>query len=308
MIDVLAIVIAGALGWCLARAALCGVAAAQQAVLEQRAAALYLQVIALATAGVTLLGLSLWIGDVGRLPGEGGTRLGIVVAATLLAVGMLVNGGCYLGSIMYLGRGKANYLFTLVGITAAAWVDLPGRAGWTVHPSLRPPPSNGILWIAVAGFVALTALAVVGTRREQGRHLDSRLGYTALAGVLAGALMIHLPGWNYGALLNGIAHLQTTPLTVSEVGPPLALFAGAVASCIAAGTWQPAAPTALGAARCLLGGFIMDTAARAIPGGNDALLLWTMPGLGGYALLAYSVLVSVLLLAFAAQRRFLPAA
>jgi toxin CptA len=306
MIDWFATLIAAALGWSLARGALCAVAATQQAVVEQKAAGLYLQLTATAVTGVTLLGLSLWIGDIGRLPGDAGTRLTIIVGAVVLALGALLNGGCYLGSIMYLGRGKTNFLFTLAGIAVAARCNLAAVLGLSAHPSLRPQPNNPTLWAAIGVFAVLVGLAVFGIRREAGRSLDSRTGYTVLAGVLAAALMIHMPGWNYATLLNGIAALPAKPLDLTQVVPAIALFVGAVASCIAAGTWQPSAPTGIGMLRCLAGGFVMESAARCIPGGNDVLLFWAMPGLGAYGLLAYSLILSTMLLLFTGAARWRP--
>ena len=82
-----------------------------------------------------------------------------------------------------------------------------------------------------------------------------------------------------------------------------ALFAGAVASCIAAGQWRPDLPDVRGAARCLGGGFLLESAAHAIPGGNDGLLFWAMPGLAAYGFLAYAVILSVLLLVWSAATR-----
>ena len=290
------IMIAAALGWSLARAALCGVAATQEAIVQQRASGLYFQAITVTMAGITLLGLSWFSGDIGRLPGDSGTRMAIVLASIVLALGGMLNGGCYLGSVMYLGRGKANYLFSLLGIAVASRTNLPSHWGIAAHGSLRPQPPNTILWTAIFVFAVLCSLAAWGVRRENGRKLDSRLGHALLAGLMAGSLMILLPSWNYAAFLNGIAYWHLEPLHWPLVLPALALFGGAVASCIAAGTWAPAAPTLVGASRCLVGGFIMESAARCIPGGNDVLLMWTMPGLGAYGLLAYSVLLSTMML------------
>ena len=296
MTDLWTIGLAAGLGWYLARAALCAVAATQEAIQAQRSTGLTLQVIALGTTAVVLLGLSLWIGDVGRLPGDGGTRLTVALAACVMALGAMLNGGCYLGSIMYLGRGKANFLFSLLGIALAVRVDLPGAWGIASHPSLRPQPGNTLLGVATLGFAVLVLLAVRALRRTHGVSLDARMGATLFAGVLAGTLMLHAPGWGYAAVLNAVGRWGIAPFDVTLVAPAAALFLGAVASCIAAGTWAPAAPTWLGAVRCLTGGFVMESAAHCIPGGNDVLLLWVLPGLGGYGLLAYSLLLSTMLL------------
>lgn len=298
MIDLWTVGLAAGLGWYLARAALCAVAASQEAVQSQRATGLMMQVIMLGTVGVVLLGLTLWTGDVGRLPGDGGTRLTVVVAAVAMAIGAMVNGGCYLGSIMYLGRGKANFLFSLAGIALAVRAELPQTWGIATHPSLRPQPGNSVLAVAILFFAVIVILAVRAVRRLNSPSVDARTGSTLLAGVLCGALMLHAPGWGYATLINAVGHWGRAPFDLGLVAPAVALFAGAVASCIAAGTWAPAAPTWTGALRCLTGGFVMESAAQCVPGGNDVLLLWTMPGLGGYGLLAYSVLLSTMLLAW----------
>ena len=296
MTDFFTLGIAVGLGWCLARAALCAVAATQEAVQSQQPTGLYMQIVAVTTTAVVLLSLSIWMADVGRLPGDGGTRLTVALAAIVMAIGALVNGGCYFGSIMYLGRGKANFLFSLLGIALAARVSLPEQWGIATPASLRPQPGNTVLCAAILGFALVALCTIRALRRDQGNAINSRLGQTLLAGVFAGTLMIHAPGWGYGILLNAIGHLGRVPFDIALVAPAVALFIGAVISCIAAGTWAPAAPTLIGALRCLCGGFVMESAAHCLPGGNDVLLMWVMPGLSGYGLLAYSMLLSTMLL------------
>ena len=56
MIDLLVLVIAGGLGWSLARAALCAVAATQEAVQSQRAVGLGMQLVAMSTTATVLTG------------------------------------------------------------------------------------------------------------------------------------------------------------------------------------------------------------------------------------------------------------
>jgi hypothetical protein len=220
----------------------------------------------------------------------------VALAAVTMALGAMLNGGCYLGSVMYLGRGKANFLFSLLGIAIAARVGLAERWGVAAMPVLRPQPGNAVLASAVLLGLVLLWLTVRALRRAHGSALNARLGQSMLAGVFAGALMIHAPGWGYGIFLNAVGHLGQLPFDLALVAPAAALFLGAVASCIAAGTWAPARPTLIGALRCLAGGFVMESAAHCIPGGNDVLLLWVMPGLGGYGLYAYSLLLGTMLL------------
>jgi len=56
------------------------------------------------------------------------------------------------------------------------------------------------------------------------------------------------------------------------------------------------------ALRCLVGGAVMAYGASRIPGGNDALLLWSIPGLTLYGFAAYVVLLLTLIVALWAGR------
>lgn len=292
------------LGWCLARASLCAVAATQEAVLHRRASGVYLQFVVTASAGVVLLALCLWQGAGARLPASDAALLQVALAAAAMAGGALLNGGCYLGSILYLGRGKANFLFSLLGIAVAARADVPARFGVAAHVVQAPPLSPDVLLLAIPVFLACGLFAARAAVVERGAAVGARVAHTLLAGLLAGLLMYQMPGWGYNGALAALGRLGLAPVDVAAVLLACALFAGAVLSCIAAGQWKPEAPTLPGALRCLGGGFVLESAARGIPGGNDGMLLWAMPGLGLYGFLAYGVILLVLFLAWAwAARR-----
>lgn len=299
MSELLPFPLVAGLGWCLARASLCAVAATQEAVLFRRATSLYMQILVVAAAGVVLLALFLWQAAGTRLPASDATLLQVALAAALMAGGALLNGGCYLGSVLYLGRGKGSFLFSLLGIALAARVDLPGYAGVAAHAGQALAPDTGVLRSAIPVFLVCVAVAVRAARAGCPVGVDARIVHTLLAGILAGALMHQMPGWGYNSALSALGRLGLVPVDTTSVLLACALFAGAVASCIAAGQWQPEAPTLAGALRCLAGGFVLETAARGIPSGNDGLLLWVMPGLGLYGFLAYGVILLVLVAAWA---------
>jgi Sulphur transport len=71
----------------------------------------------------------------------------------------------------------------------------------------------------------------------------------------------------------------------------LMLFAGATLGALLQHRWRLAPLEPLRAARCLAGGFVMGWGAHLVPGGNDMLLLWAIPGLALYGLLAYLVML-----------------
>jgi len=205
----------------------------------------------------------------------------------LLGLGALLNGGCYLGSVLYLGSGNMNFMLTLVGIGlgargAEALALLPGTAA----PALRQ--ALGVDWIAGLGlFVLLTVLLL---RRASSRERWLALG----AGALAGVVCARHPGWSYGALIEALAHGRKHGLDASTGVSALTLFAGALAGASLTRRFRFQQPTLWRALRCLGGGAVMGFGAALVPGGNDALLLWAIPGLSAYGALAYAAMLATI--------------
>jgi uncharacterized protein len=118
---------------------------------------------------------------------------------------------------------------------------------------------------------------------------------------LAGLLNTQHPGWSYSKPVNALAtgelHQLSLPLAMSS----LATFAGAISSSLLAGGFRWARFSALRLLRCLLGGTLMAGAAAMVPGGNDTLLLWAIPGLALYGLVAYGLMLGTIFVAFCAS-------
>jgi uncharacterized protein len=60
--------------------------------------------------------------------------------------------------------------------------------------------------------------------------------------------------------------------------------------------------------RCAGGGLIMGCGAALVPGGNDSLLLWAIPGLTIYGALAYLFMLVTIAAGFALKARQTPPA
>ena len=58
----------------------------------------------------------------------------------------------------------------------------------------------------------------------------------------------------------------------------------------------------------LAGGFLMGIGASAVPGGNDVLLMWTIPGLTLYGLVAYLTMIGAIAIAMLIGKKFKPLA
>ena len=292
MVDAALLLLTFLLGALLSRVSLCTVAAAQQAVGSRDLGGLARLAIAASASGVVLLACAALAPDMMRLPPDLPLGWGIVLGGLALGLGALLNGGCYLGTVLYLGTGNLNFLFTLVGIglslhAAAAWLPLPPASG----PGLRM--AMGTAWFAGLGLFALVILAVFYARRARG------LWVALSAGVLAGFVFARQPGWSYGTVLAALIRAGAHPPALRSTAAALVLFGGAIGGAVLSGRFRVQAPAAVRALRCLVGGAIMGFGAALVPGGNDNLLLWAIPGLAAYGFLAYGMMLASILAAFA---------
>ncbi len=290
-----------ALGALLSRVSLCAVAGVQQAVASSNFAGLERLALAACGAGLILLLLAGLLPDRVWLPNEAHFRLGVIAGGVLLGLGAMINGGCYLGSVLYLGTGNLNFLFTLLGLglglrSFAAWSPLPFAA----TPMLRM--AMGYLWLLGLGLFALIIVVLIWRRRRPGQWLA--LG----AGLVAGLVYARHPAWSYGSALEAFARGRTALWHWRAQLPAVGLFAGAIGAALLAGRFELQRPRLWRALRCLLGGAIMGCGAALIPGGNDSLLLWAIPGLTMYGVLAFGLMLAVMALGFALAGRWQRAA
>ena len=296
MLDLLLLLLTLALGALLSRVSLCAVAGMQQAISLRNYAGLERLLIAASGAGISLLLLAGLRPDQVWLPRDAHFHLGIIGGGLLLGLGAMVNGGCYLGSVLYLGTGNLNFLLTLAGIglglrAADSWAPLPSVA----TPSLTM--AMGPLWLAgLAAFVLIIAVLTYH-RRIKGQWL------ALLAGLLAGLVYARRPGWSYGSTLESLARGQLGLAQWRGELSALALFVGAIGAAVLAGEFRLQRPTPWRALRCLSGGVILGFGAALIPGGNDSLLLWAIPGLTLYGASAFGLMLGAIGLGFGLAER-----
>jgi toxin CptA len=215
------------------------------------------------------------------LPGESGAYAAAIAGGLLLGVGALINGGCYLGSVLYLGSGNLNFLLTLVGIvTGNAACRYATGSALPAGPVLRM--SMGQAWLAGGGGFLLIILLALSRARSRERIV------AVIAGLLAGLVYARHPGWSYGAVLDAIAPGRHAVLNWVAILSALLLLAGALSGALLAGRFQLQWPATGRSLRCLAGGTIMGVGAAQAHGGNDLLLLWAIPGLTLYGTLAYA--------------------
>jgi hypothetical protein len=273
------------LGFVLARANTCTVASVERLAHAGKPDWLLGLAVAAASSGLTLVSLDLGGVSMDGLPGRLPLGWGPLAGGALIGLGAVANKACMLGSISQLGRGNANYLLTLGGMGLSLVLFrqgvLPAAASAEDAAMHFMVGDHGAL--ALAGFAALVGLGLVRLVVVR----EDVWFYLIATGLLGGLLFAFNPGWSYLAAIGrgmrgewGGAALQANVAAVC-------LFAGATVSLwlrdrldLQAIAWRPA----LG---CFVGGLAMGTGAQLVPGGNDTLLLWTVPGLAWYGALAY---------------------
>ena len=173
MIDGLLLLLTFTLGALLSRVSLCAVAAMQQLVVGRSASGLGRLLLAASGAALSLLLLAGLLPGSVWLPVDAPLRAGLIAGGALLGLGAMINGGCYLGSVLYLGTGNLNFLFTLAGIgiglraTAALF---PASIG--VTSGLRM--ASGPVWIVGVCVCVVVIVLLIRTDRITSQRLAMR--------------------------------------------------------------------------------------------------------------------------------------
>jgi hypothetical protein len=260
---------------------------------------------------VILLGLA-WIRpDAVRLPIEHGVSWLLIGGGLLMGAGSALNGGCFVGSIVRIGSGDLNFLATLIGIgvglrlmDAFASQFVPGDAD-VIRREAAGSLGYAVAWLTFLA-VGIGAAAVAWRRNGvQGLTLHGRWPRSltlSATGILAGLMFARNPDWTYATTIEALAYADRAPIGWPPLIAPIALFLGAMSSSHASGRFRLQLLRPAGALRCLSGGVLMGIGAGFIPGGNDTLLLWAIPGLTIYGTVAYAVMASSIAVAMVAAR------
>lgn len=240
--------------------------------------------------------------------------LAAIGGGVLFGVGAVINGGCALSTLSRLATGKFVVLFSLAGFAAGVGIRIPSDR-WPLFssPVVGEPlidTSEFVPAIVVVGGTAIWALHEIGRMmrarppaqpfdgtesRERRRKEPIRLSTAAVwIGVSTGILYAFAGSWAYtGTLSDEIRHLAG----VAEAPGLLswlfgaALFAGAVV-----GSWRSGRLSIdAGIAnwhKFLAGGFLMGMGVSLIPGGNDVLILHSVPALSPHALPVFAAMLA----------------
>lgn len=218
----------------------------------------------------------------------------VILGGCLFGLGAVVNGACAFGTLTRIVSGEGDYLFTLVGMAIGSAILWGARLPVIPH-ALGPNP------IAMAGAAggaaligwALLVIAISLLLYRQGERLGP---LAAMAGVgLAGGLLYGLhPRWGYGVVIDSLA-MSGPPVMGMKIdmllpGLVAATIAGGLSSSLIGGTFRPRPPGLRTAPLRVIGGLLMGSGGAMIPGGNDGLVLYSLPALIPAAFLAYGAM------------------
>lgn len=160
------------------------------------------------------------------------------------------------------------------------------------------PEITGLRFAALALFIVI-AIASIWMLHKRWRSAVMALVVVGLSGVLVYALN---PNWSYASVIDrAVQGDRDRDAWMLEAGA-IALFVGASISALLRQRFVFIAMTAKASFLCAIGGFLMGLGARLVPGGNDTLMLWSIPGLTRYGIVAYAVIIATIALFLVAHR------
>jgi len=227
----------------------------------------------------------------------------------VFGIGAAINQGCAFSTLTQLGSGRLRMVLTLFGFG----LGIAAFAGLASHAAIPQPQHSTPAdpWFAGTGLALILGLLAWGLweiwrlwrTRDRGAgawaliaaHRYRLSTGAALIGITNGFLYAVYGPWSYtGALRRQIEAnwaLSAPPAAV-QWGLGAAVLIGMLASACQRGAfhldWRPR-PAWL---ENFFGGLLMGLGVGAIPGGNDVLLLHSIPGFSPHALPAYGAILA----------------
>lgn len=319
LLATIALCCAALIGFAAHRASLCNVRAVAD-ILDSRSTDMMWSLLQAMLWTITLTGVLTLVFGLAPQPTWTRTPLAWAWAGGLLfGIGAAVNGGCSMSTLTRLADGDLGMLAALGGflLGVSTWIGLQA-AGWPM--GLAPVVSPWLRWPQWAPWLLALLLAWALHRAyllwklSRGRALRTALlapvyhlsVSAVLMGLAAGLLYATQGPWSY------TNYVRSEVLTSLEKAPGpsmwhgvlvLGLLGGMVASALQRGSFGWRRPSdAAGWLRHAVGGALMGSGAAMVPGGNDTLLLGSLPALTVSALLTYLAMLAGIALVLGVRR------
>lgn len=224
--------------------------------------------------------------------------------------GAAINGGCSLSTLQRLVDGDRSLLVTILAFCAGAffWTRLEAVFGSPSVKAIVSPWAHNdtlnlallavlLLWCAREVFILLKS----GELRNHGRKGFTGAPYSsglvgALLGLAGGVLYTVQDAWSYTNYLRASVAAagtgQAEPAAFHALLVIALLFGMYLASRHNPGSHAASAPIRIVWRTRLAGGFLMGIGGAIVPGGNDTLVLASIPTLSLQALCAYFALLA----------------
>jgi uncharacterized membrane protein YedE/YeeE len=305
---IVSVILAGILGFAAHRASICTVRAVAE--LTHSGTGYMLVSIVKSALWVFAITIPVFLLAPQTITGIGGWQLTLtaIFGGLLFGIGAGINGACAYATMARMVDGEVGMLLTVVGFMLGVllFVALIGAGALTrptPAPSLVPDMLNIAPYIGALLFIfVLYEIIRLWRTRGPGTTLRDlvfapayRLSTAALLmGLAGGTIFIAFGSPGYTTTLQQVVegHLGTRPMPA--YGRWVVL--GAVLFGMFASTWQRGSfrvewKPRLSWFRNIFGGILMGLGCALLPGGNDALILYGIPGLSPHALPAYAALL-----------------
>jgi hypothetical protein len=187
----------------------------------------------------------------------------------------------------------ALWVFSFAGHGAHT---MPLHDAASAHLPLNPAWTNGAALIL---FIIMTAYGLVQFQQRRKAAMLALLAVGLFGGIIHG----FNPGWSYTALLDLSAGAGSARPVWPDALGGVALFCGAIISSVLQPGFSVTGFSWRSSIACLTGGFLMGAGSKWVPGGNDSLMLWSIPGRTLYGPVAYLLIVLTIGLCVAALNR-----
>ena len=314
------LLLAALMGFAVHRASLCTVKTVAEILNARKAYMMLTQIKAVLWVVAVSMPILLFLQDWAAPHRSYAVTLAAIGGGFLFGVGAAVNGGCALSTLGQLANGNLWMLTTLFGfcsgVASLAIMD-PMLASSQNLPSLflRTPKPLLFAGLALLWIMACWEIIRLWRSRQRGKSWRQlflsrhyRLSTAALIlGSCGGVLYVLHDAWTYTNVLRqevqSLWHLNEQPGTINL------LFFGAMLGGMILSAWQRGSlklrmrwiktwP------RHLMGGALMGAGAVLIPGGNDTLVLKSLPGLSPHAIPAFAALLCGICVSLLLMRLF----
>lgn len=299
-INTISVLMAALLGFVAHRASLCTVRTVAEILSSRRAfMALAMLKTVLWVMAVSMPILLLWPQSAVPIRSHAIT-LEAVVGGFVFGVGAALNNGCAFSTLGHLANGNLWMLTTIFGFCAGvaglSTIVPVIEHGQALTPLLYTIPRPFVyaflsgLWLFICWEVC--RLWKTGAKGCDWRQLFLsryyRLSTAALVlGFSGGVLYALHETWTYTNALRQKIQSLWMPVEIPEFTSLLlffALFGGMLLSAVQRGSWRLQWRPTQKWPRHIVGGALMGAGAMLIPGGNDTLVLKSLPGLSPHAL------------------------